>query len=105
MKAGAISIQTRDELCFFMDHMRKLLVPQCLVSGKLSNHVLKAMQVYFEDANSEAKEASASSGNSKKVCLLNYAKGASLLTIIVTVTEYFSGGITSKFTIYSKSPG
>ncbi len=66
-KARAISIQSNEELKLFKDRMRQLIVPPRLANGKASSRILKAVLVYFEDASSEVKEISTSSGNSKKV--------------------------------------
>ncbi|KIJ12964.1 hypothetical protein PAXINDRAFT_14178 [Paxillus involutus ATCC 200175] len=50
-KAGAISIQTEVEFKLFKDRMQDLLVPPVLANGKKSSHVMKKVQVFFEDAS------------------------------------------------------
>jgi hypothetical protein len=52
-KASATSIQSDNELKFFINRMRGLIVPQRLPSGKISSRVLKPVLVYFEDAGEE----------------------------------------------------
>ncbi|KIL57686.1 hypothetical protein M378DRAFT_16057 [Amanita muscaria Koide BX008] len=66
-KAATTTIQSEEELAFFIDRVRPLIVPQRLPSGKISTRVLKPVIVCFEDAGDEnAKtEASGSKGNSK----------------------------------------
>ena len=70
-KAGAISIQTDDELQLFKERMRKLIVPPRLANGKPSTRAPKPVLVYFEDSSSESKETT-NSGNSRKVCIIRY---------------------------------
>jgi hypothetical protein len=69
--AGATSIQSVEELNFFKEHMRVLLVPQRLASGKISVRALKPVRVYFEDAADEnsygAKDSTTGKAGSKKV--------------------------------------
>jgi hypothetical protein len=71
-KAGATSIHSEEELNFFKDRMRALIVPQRLPSGKISTRALKPVLVYFEDANEEnvtiTSNKAASAASSKKVC-------------------------------------
>jgi hypothetical protein len=70
-KAGATSIQSEEELHFFKDRMRGLIVPQRLPSGKISTCALKPVLVYFKDANEEnvtiTTNKAASAASSKKV--------------------------------------
>jgi len=65
-KAGAISIQTDNELQMFKDRMRKLIVPSLLSNGKPSTRALKPVLVYFEDSNNEQTETIKNTTNSKK---------------------------------------
>jgi hypothetical protein len=71
-KAGAISIQTDNELQMFKDRMRKLIVPSLLSNGKPSTRALKPVLVYFEDSNNEQTETIKNTTNSKKVSVLQY---------------------------------
>ena len=68
-KAGATSIQSEEELSFFKDRMRGLIVPQRLPSGKISTRALKPVLVYFEDASEEnVTNKAPPAASSKKVC-------------------------------------
>jgi hypothetical protein len=72
-KAGATSIQSDEELNFFKEHMRALIVPRKLARGGMSNRVLKPVRVCFEDAadhdESGVKDARvAGKAGGKKVC-------------------------------------
>ena len=74
-KAGAISIQTDDELQLFKDCLRSLSIPQLLASRKPSTRVLKPVLVYFEDTSMESK-SSVSNSSSHKVCILEFFDGS-----------------------------
>ena len=63
-KIGAISIQTNEELLFFKERLRQMIVPPRLANGKASSRTPKPVLVYFEDA-SETKETPTSSGSKK----------------------------------------
>jgi hypothetical protein len=69
-KAAVTSIQTAEEFEIFKDRMRTLIIPQKLLSGKLSTRVLKPVMVSFEDgAGSDIPTSSHNSSHSgeKKV--------------------------------------
>jgi hypothetical protein len=57
-----MSIQSDEELGFFKECMRGLIVPQRLPSGKISSRALKPVHMYFEDGAHDEK-----SGSLKKV--------------------------------------
>ena len=66
-KIGAISIKTDEELVLFKERLRKIIVPPRLANGKVSTRTPKPVLVYFEDASSETKETSTSSGSKKVI--------------------------------------
>lgn len=66
-KAGAISIQTEEELRLFKERLRSIIVPPRLANGKVSTRAPKAVLVYFEDVNNEARDTLTASTGSKKV--------------------------------------
>ena len=68
-RTSATSLQSTDEMRFFLERMRGLIVPQRLPSGKISSRTLKPVCVYFEDAADEKDTSvlNSKSGGSKKV--------------------------------------
>jgi hypothetical protein len=111
-KASATSIQLNDELKFFINRMRGLIVPQRLPSGKISSRVLKPVLVYFEDAGEEKEVmvTNKSTTSSKKVCILKDLYLAHYLIYRLGIVTFISGFINqwirfTKCCIQPTSPG
>ena len=66
-KMAFTSLQSDEELDFFMETMRSLIVSPHLANGKASTQLMKPVTVYFEDAALDDNSASpASTSNHNK---------------------------------------
>ena len=92
-KAGAISIQTDEELRLFKERLRSIIVPPRLANGKVSTRAPKAVLVYFEDVSdgNEARDTLTASSGSKKVIF--YAEN--IMHFLTDYTVDYPGSCTS----------
>lgn len=93
-KAGATSIHSEEELNFFKDRMRALIVPQRLPSGKISTRALKPVLVYFEDANEENVTITSNKAASAISCKLKEGMHVNLQSVGGHLTSSPPGTLT-----------
>jgi hypothetical protein len=65
------SLKSDHELEFFIERMRRLLVPQKTANGRISRRILKPVTVLFDDAERvAARKEEGSKGQRTKVCFI-----------------------------------
>ncbi|KAI6010742.1 hypothetical protein F5J12DRAFT_781743 [Pisolithus orientalis] len=78
-KTAFTSLQSDEELEFFIETMRSLIIPPCLANGKMSTWPMKPITVYFDDAASDDDSVvPTSTGNHSKVGMRSSGSQAAL---------------------------
>ncbi|KAI9459616.1 hypothetical protein HD554DRAFT_2176889 [Boletus coccyginus] len=76
-KTAFTSLQSDEELDFFIETIRSLIVPPCLANGKVSTRLMKAVTVYFKDValDKDTAAPTSTSNHGKAHCPSNEIGG------------------------------